>query len=51
LVLTYFVLLQWGFFLVLWTLALAIFSPVIRALEEVKHILAHPAGGPRHRAK
>jgi len=42
LVMTYFVLLQWGFFLVLWTLALAIFSPLLRWLEEVKHLLTHP---------
>jgi hypothetical protein len=41
LAITYFVLLEWGFFVVLWTLALAIFSPGIRALEELKHVLVH----------
>jgi len=41
LAIAYCVLLEWGYFLVFWTLALAIFSPAIRALEEVKHFLAH----------
>jgi len=38
---TYFILLEWGYFLVFWTLALAVISPMVRYFEELKHVLVH----------